>query len=144
MFGRLIALLACAALCGACSISRSLSASSASLSASSLSISSSASSSASSAGDDAYAGDVRAATYAFVESGSLEAQGLLREVGRVAGDHGVADWQNSALAFRAIGKGLHDGHLAETDARALAIGVGQGRPEASAEVLAGWSEAATP
>ncbi len=53
----------------------------------------------------AYQDDVRAFTAAHVQSGG-DAAGLLREIGSIAEDHGVTDWENNAATYRGVGEGL--------------------------------------
>jgi hypothetical protein len=129
-----------------CALSRSSSESSSAISGSALSISVSLSSSASSSGaaDNAYAQDVTAATVAFVESGPVSREPFLREVGRIAEDHGITDWQQRDGTYRAIGAGLRLGDVDESSTRAFAARIFREEERAGAEILAGYRGAEAP
>jgi hypothetical protein len=105
-------------------------------------MSSSASSAA--AADASYAQDVTAATVAFVESGPVPREPFLREVGRIAEDHGITDWQERDGTYRAIGAGLRLGQADETATRAFATRVFREEERAGAEILAGYREGEAP
>lgn len=69
--------------------------------------------------DDAYARDIAALTGAAVDTGSSDT-GFLRDVGRVASEHGVSDWEAHRVTYVAIGAGLRMSGLDEDEARAFA------------------------
>lgn len=52
-----------------------------------------------------YEQDVTATTAATVKSGGGASQ-IMRDVGDVANDHGVTDWENEPNTFQSIGRGL--------------------------------------
>ena len=59
----------------------------------------------SSSPEDEYLNDVRDFTAAHVQSGG-NADGLVREIGEIAGKHGVTDWENDESTYRGVGAGL--------------------------------------
>jgi len=61
--------------------------------------------SGSSSPEDDYLNDVRDFTAAHVQSGG-DAAGLMREIGTLAGKHGVTDWENDDSTYKGIGAGL--------------------------------------
>ena len=69
--------------------------------------------------DDAYARDIAALTGADVGTGSSDT-GFLRDVGRVASEYGVSDWESHRVTYVAIGAGLRMSGLDEDEARAFA------------------------
>ena len=98
------------------------------------------SSSKSSDGDGAptaYLRDVEALSFAFAGAGA-EPEGLLRELGRVALEHGISDWESVPATYLAIGAGLRRAGLDAEGARRLADALfGAGTPEVRS-VLQGW------
>jgi hypothetical protein len=64
-----------------------------------------ASSSRSSSPEDAYEGDVRDYTAAYLKSGG-RADELRRELSALAEKHGISDWEQNKATFRGIGAGL--------------------------------------
>jgi len=63
--------------------------------------------------------DIRSLTMAAVEAGA-GGEELLRQVGRVAEQHGITDWEAEPLAYRAMGEGLSMSGLDASEARAFA------------------------
>ncbi len=63
------------------------------------------SSSASGSPEETYEEDVRDFTTAHVQSGGT-ADGLIREIGKLAEKHGITDWERSEATYRAVGAGL--------------------------------------
>ncbi len=63
------------------------------------------SSSRSSSPEAAYRNDVRDFTAAHVQSGG-DAAGLIREIGGLAKQHGISDWESNKSTFQAVGEGL--------------------------------------
>ena len=63
------------------------------------------SSSKSSSPEGAYQEDVRDYTAAHVQSGGTVDE-LRRQIGELAAEHGITDWENNESTFRAIGAGL--------------------------------------
>jgi len=63
--------------------------------------------------------DIRLLTLAAVEAGA-GGEELLRQIGRVAEQHGVTDWEAEPLAYRAMGEGLSLGGLDAKQARTFA------------------------
>jgi hypothetical protein len=87
----------------------SLSVSSWSLSKSSRSSSHSSDSSSSSspgAAEQAYRDDVSDYTLAYAKSGGADFQAFQADLGRLAEEHGVTNWQESTATYEAIGDGL--------------------------------------
>ena len=66
---------------------------------------SSRSSSGSSSPEDAYKADIRDFTAANIQSGGT-VDDLRREIGKLAKEHGVTDWESSKLTFEGVGGGL--------------------------------------
>ena len=78
----------------------------------------------------AYRRDVRAFAVQFARTGG-SSDDFLRGVGRVAEDHGVADWESDAATPFAIGAGLADAGVSEAELAALT-----GRSDGDREVVA--------
>ncbi len=108
---------------------------------SSISVSLSASSSSAAAADAQYAQDVTSATVAFVESGSAEPEPFLREIGRIAGSHGVNHWEGEPLTYRYIGVGLRRGGIDPAGTERFVDDVFRGDPGARREIAAGYAGA---
>jgi hypothetical protein len=104
----------------------SFSASSKGSSKSSGSISDSVSSpfkSSSNSSPQAYEDDVKDFTASYIKSGGNAAQ-LEQEIGKIAEEHGVSDWENDEDTYVGIGKGLHKAGLnqAELDGYKSSLG----------------------
>jgi hypothetical protein len=98
------------------------------------------SSSKSSGGDEedaAYRRDVTSLTFAYLEAG--EAGGdLLRDLTRVAEQHGITDWEASPVTFVAIGAGLRQGGIDAGSVDAFAQRHFGGNPEILGLLLEGY------
>jgi len=70
------------------------------------------------ANDDGYARNIASLTSSAVRAGA-DQQTFLRDVGRIAAEHGVTDWEGRDVTFLAIGVGLKSGGLAEEEARSF-------------------------
>jgi len=82
----------------------------------------------------AYLRDVEALSHAFAGTGG-EPHGLLRELGRVALEHGISDWETLPATYLAIGAGLRRAGLDSEGARRLAGELfGAGTPAAESVV----------
>lgn len=96
-------------------------------------------------GGTAYLEDVRMLT-ASLTAGEGSAEGsFLREVGRVAASHGIADWEDEESTYRAIGAGLFDAGVEETEIGAVLENLGASDPQdpfTQALVLEGFRTAA--
>jgi hypothetical protein len=107
------------------SVSESASTSVKSLSTSIQAISRSISRSSEGGGDDAsaaaYRRDVRAIAAANVRAGAFGEE-LVRDLGRVAGEHGIAGWESRRDTYVAIGAGLRDAGAGQDSLRELADG----------------------
>lgn len=89
------------------SVSTSVESISTSLRTMSRSISRSSESGGDAAVSDAYRRDVRAVTAASVQAGAGSPE-FLRDLGRVAREHGIVDWEGRRDTYVAIGAGLRD------------------------------------
>jgi hypothetical protein len=93
-------------------------------------------------GGTAYLDDVRVLTAAVAADGG-SADEFLREVGRLSAAHGVAHWEDEAGTYRAIGAGLFDAGVEETEIGAALGELGADGPhDAPALVLEGYRTAA--
>ena len=107
-------------------------------SASSVSVSSiSASLGSSSAAMTGYGANVTSMTVAFVESGAT-GNHFLRDLGRVAHEHGISDWEAEPDTYLAIGIGLRRGGLDEAGAHAFGHRFFGDDPRASELLLQGY------
>jgi len=96
-------------------------------------------------GTQSYLEDVRVLT-ASLSADEAGADGsFLREVGRVAASHGVADWEEEESTYRAIGAGLFDAGVEEIEIGAVLEHLGASDPQDAstrALVLEGFHTAA--
>ena len=92
----------------------------------------------------AYLEDVRVLTANLAADPGDDPDAFLREIGRVAASHGVADWEQEAATYHAIGAGLFDAGVAETEvgARLERLGAGAAGDERRERVLEGFRTAA--
>lgn len=99
----------------------SISASSWSISKSSRSSSHSSDSSSSSspgAAEEAYAEDVSDYTKAYAKSGGGDFRAFQSDLARLAQEHGITNWEENAVTYEAIGRGL--GRAKVSDAELMA------------------------
>lgn len=107
-------------------------------SASSVSVSSlSASLGSSSAAMTGYGANVTSMTVAYVESGAT-GNHFLRDLGRVAHEHGISDWEAEPDTYLAIGIGLRRGGLDEAGVHAFGHRFFGDDPRASELLLQGY------
>jgi hypothetical protein len=62
----------------------------------------------------AYSQDVRELTVAYLQSGEQPAE-YMREIGHIAQEHGVTDWERQQTTFVAIGEGLKRAGIQEAE-----------------------------
>jgi hypothetical protein len=74
--------------------------------------------------------DLREYTARFATTPGGSREDFLRGVTRIAEDHGVSHWEADPLTPRAIGEGLRDARLSESEMNALIDGIGRDRAEA--------------
>ncbi len=90
--------------------------------------------------EDGYRQDVRLATRAFAVSGEGD-QAFVRELGRVAAAHGVSHWEALPGSWVAIGAGLREAGLAESDVDATLARLRLGGEQERALAREGWRAA---
>lgn len=95
------------------------------------------SSSESSSPDDEVARDVRDATELWALGGG-DIESLRRDVGRIAREYGVSDWESDAATFRAIGHGLRRSRLTGDTLESVKVALTGDRPEASTWIETGY------
>jgi hypothetical protein len=93
-------------------------------------------------GDSAYLGDVETLVVAYLETPAAP-ESFLRELSRVAHEHGSSDWEADGRTTRAIGAGLRrsDADLSQVEAF-IARYLGD-LPKAGEQVLEGYAAAPT-
>jgi len=64
--------------------------------------------------ESSYRDDVRVAARAFAESGG-DAEAFLRQLGRIAEDHGISHWEGQPGTFIALGAGLREAGVPESE-----------------------------
>ena len=67
---------------------------------------------------------------------------LRRELGRVAEQHGLIDWEQNADVYLAIGRGLAKAGVGRTRADAVARDLGRANGQSAGLVVAGYVESA--
>lgn len=87
-----------------------------------------------------YVRDLRAWVAGFVRAGTGSARDFQRGVSRVAESHGITHWEAEPATPYAIGQGLREADVAESELRALLASVGADSPAARL-ALEGWQEA---
>lgn len=87
-----------------------------------------------------YQEDVRLATASFVREGRDEA-GFLRDLGRLAERHGIADWESHDETLRGIGAGACEAGLAPFELDALLVRLGQSGDARRGLAHEGWRSA---
>lgn len=128
-----VAIAALALPASGCSISTSASASSESVSR----IVSSSSPSGEVDREEEYRDDVADATVAFVRSGG-EMDAFLRQIGALAERHGISDWEDRDLTYRAVGAGLARTDLTADERRAFANDLTGGNEHQAGQVRRGY------
>jgi hypothetical protein len=88
----------------------------------------------------AYQEDVRVLTYSFVASGEREDH-FLRDLGRVAEQHGLLHWEIEPATWFAIGAGLHEAGVAEGELDAFLGRAGLGTDYDRAVIREGFRAA---
>ena len=87
--------------------------------------------------EEAYRNDVTSVTLAYLGAG--EAGGnLLRDLSRVAEQHGITDWEASPVTFVAIGAGLRQGGIDAGSVDAFAQRHFGGNSEILGQILEGY------
>jgi hypothetical protein len=86
-----------------------------------------------------YVRDLRAYVAGFVRSGAGSAQDFQRGVSRVAEGHGIAHWEAEPATPYAIGQGLREADVVESELRALVDQAGADSPAAKL-ALEGWRD----
>lgn len=82
--------------------------------------------------------------YTASHAGSVEDVAVLqREIGGLAGEHGVVDWERDVALHAAIGRGLAEAGIRGDEARALGTALVGADGERLAWVLAGQETVAT-
>lgn len=76
-----------------------------------------------------YRRDLRQYAAVFVKSPGTREE-FLRGVTRIAEDHGITHWEAEVVTPRAIGEGLRDANLSETEMDAFVDSIGRERAEA--------------
>lgn len=89
----------------------------------------------------AYQEDVRVFTRSFVAAGEREDR-FLRDLGRVAEQHGLVHWEAEAGTLFAVGRGLQEAGVAESDLDAFLGRAGLGAERDRAVVHEGFHAAA--
>ena len=87
-----------------------------------------------------YREDIRVTTVAAVENGEPTDE-FVRDVGRVAEQHGIADWEAAPDTFVAIGKGLREAGASEAEVDAFLKAMGYGDGEQVDLAREGWRSA---
>lgn len=90
--------------------------------------------------EDRYRQDLRLATRAFVETRQADAD-FARTLGRIAESHGVSHWEALAGSWYAIGAGLREAGLAESDVDATLARLQLGGEAEHALAREGWRAA---
>jgi len=90
--------------------------------------------------EEVYRDDVRLASRSFVEQGR-SVNSFLREVGRIAERHGLTDWESNPATFSALGEGLAEADVSESDLETFLDDLGQDRPRARDLVEEGYRSA---
>lgn len=95
------------------------------------------SSSDSSSPDDEVARDVRDATELWaIRGGDVDA--LRRDVGQIAREYGVSDWEHHEPTLRAIGRGLRRARLGDDALASIKNELAAGEPQVFAWIEAGY------
>lgn len=87
--------------------------------------------------DSPFHDDVTVIAAAAAESGA-DSAALLRNVSRIAADHGVADWEANSSAYYAIGRGLREGGASEASAQKIALEIAGTRSDVLNTLLGGY------
>lgn len=122
----------------------SISVSSWSLSKSSRSSSHSSDSSSSSspgAAERAYREDVADYTRAFAKSHRGDFEGFQADLGRLAQEHGITNWQENRATYTAIGEGLGSAHVSDAELMAYKRNLSGGDPAKAAAIQEGYDSA---
>jgi hypothetical protein len=90
--------------------------------------------------EDRYRQDLRVATRSFVETGQPDAD-FVRMLGRIALRHGVSHWEALPGSWYAIGAGLGEAGLAESDVDATLARLHLGGESERALAREGWRAA---
>lgn len=91
--------------------------------------------------ESSYRDDVRVATRAFAESGGDE-EVFLRQLGRIAESHGISHWEGQPGTFIALGAGLREAGVAESELGEVLPRLRRASDEERAWVDAGYRSAA--
>ena len=121
----------------------SISASSWSLSKSVRSSSRSSDSSSSSspgAAEEAYREDVSDYTRAYVKSGG-DFRAFQSDLGRLAEEHGITNWEENLLTYTAIGEGLGSAKVSDAELRAYKRNLSRGDPKKADAIQEGYNSA---
>ena len=89
------------------------------------------------ANDDLWAQNIAALTSTAARADTERAT-FLRDLGRVAAEHGVIDWETRDVTFLAIGVGLKSSGLGEDEARAFEHALFGGDERALGLILEGY------
>ncbi len=82
--------------------------------------------------------DVRDATALWAIRGGADIDALRRDVGRVAREYGVTDWERHAATYRGIGRGLRRSQLEGEVLAGVVTELAAGEPQARGWIEAGY------
>ncbi len=88
---------------------------------------------------ESYRQDLRQYAASFVRGGGTRAD-FLRGVTRIAGNHGIADWEAEPATPYAIGQGMREANVSEAEMNAFCTEIGS-ETAAAKLVLEGWRSA---
>lgn len=123
-----------------CSISASSSSLSKSVRSSSRS-SDSSSSSSPGAAEEAYREDVADYTQAFVRSHRGDVEGFDADLGRLAAEHGITNWEESPDTYSGIGAGLRQAEVSDAELLAYKRNLSRGDPVKADAIQKGYDTA---
>ena len=83
--------------------------------------------------------DVRDATELWAIRGGGDVDSLRRDVGSIAREYGVTDWEQHAVTYRAIGRGLRRSQLERESFDSIMAELAAGAPRALAWIEAGYA-----
>ena len=75
--------------------------------------------------ESAFERDIRQYTASYATT-SGDAPGLQRDIGEIASQYGVTDWESQEVTYSAIGRGLGEGSVDPSCAEPLAVAVANG------------------
>ena len=85
-----------------------------------------------------YQDDVSSATAIAFNSGETGSDEVLRNVGKVAAEYGISDWEKQGVTFYAIGKGVRESGADEKAAKDLASQMAAPNSTAAQLLLEGY------